>query len=37
MKTTELLNSIKAGALDARLAEIYGAEAVEAQKIRRRT
>ena len=34
MKTTELLNSIKSGALDARLAEIYGSEAVEAQKER---
>ena len=34
MKTTELLNAIKSGALDARLAEIYGSEAVEAQKER---
>jgi galactokinase len=34
MKTTELLNSIKTGALDARLAEVYGPEAVEAQKER---
>ncbi|MBQ7412637.1 MAG: galactokinase [Clostridia bacterium] len=34
MKTTELLNFVKAGSLDARLAEIYGKEATEAQRER---
>ena len=34
MKTTELLNSVRAGALDARLAEIYGSECVDAQRER---
>ena len=34
MKTTELLNFVKSGGLDARLAEIYGAEALDTQKAR---
>lgn len=34
MKTTELLNSIKSGALDSRLADIYGEENVEGQRER---
>ena len=34
MKTTELISSVKAGALDSRLAQIYGKENTEAQRER---